>query len=78
MKPRKDVEGSNNGGIASANYNNGENMASDNACVLNEFLLRTNNILISNSLETIGDFPHGHMSSIFMERPMCLNFSTKG
>ena len=28
-------------------------------------------ILSSNSLETEGDFPHGHMSSIFMERPMC-------
>ena len=39
--------------------------------VLNEFHLRTNNILSSNSLETEGDFPHGKMSSIFMERPMC-------
>ena len=53
-------------------------MALDNACVLNEFHLRTNKILISNSLETEGDFPHAKMSSIFMERPMCLNFSTKG
>ena len=46
-------------------------MASDNACVLNEFHLRTNNTLSSNSLETEGDLPHGQMSSIFMERPMC-------
>ena len=68
----------NKGGIASANDNNGENMASDNACVLNEFHLKNNNILSSNSLETEGDFPHGKMSSIFMERPMCLNFATKG
>ena len=65
------VEGSNKGGIASSNDNNGENMALDNACVLNEFHLRTNNILSSNSLEIEGDFPHGLMSSIFMERPMC-------
>ena len=69
---KKDVEGSNKGGITSANYNNGENMASDNACVLNECHLRTNNILSSNSIETEGDLPHGQMSSIFMERPMCL------
>ena len=69
---KKIVEGSNKGGIASANYNNGENMASDNACVLDECHLRTNNILSSNSLETEGDLPHGKMSSIFMERPMCL------
>ena len=69
---KKIVEGSNKGGIASANDNNGENMASDNACVLNECHLRTNNILSSNSLETEGDLPHGKMSSIFMERPMCL------
>ena len=68
---KKIVEGSNKGGIASANDNNGENMASDNACVLNEFHLRTNNILSSNSLETEGDFPHRNMSSIFMEMPMC-------
>ena len=47
-------------------------MESDNACVLNEFHLRTNNILSSNRLETKGDLPHGKMSSIFMERPMCL------
>ena len=47
-------------------------MASDNACVLNECHLRTNNILSSSSLETEGDLPHGQMSSIFMERPMCL------
>ena len=46
----KIVEGSNKGGIASANDNNGKNMASDNACVLNEFHLRTNNILSSNIL----------------------------
>ena len=46
---KKIVEGWNKGGIASANDNNGENMASDNACVLNEFHLRTNNILSSNS-----------------------------
>ena len=46
-------------------------MASDNACVLNEFHLRTINILSCNSIETEGDFPHGYMSSIFMERPMC-------
>ena len=69
---KKIVEGSNKGGIASANDNNGENMASDNVCVLNEYHLRTNNILSSNSLETKGDFPHGKMSSIFMEMPMCL------
>ena len=49
---KKIVEGSNKGGIASANENTGENMASDNACVLNECHLRTNNILSSNSLET--------------------------
>ena len=65
------VEGLNRGGITSSNDNNGENMESDNACVLNEFHLRTNNILSSNSLETEGDFPHGQMSSIFMETPMC-------
>ena len=59
MKPRKIVEGSNKGGIASANDNNGENMASDNACLLNECHLRTNKILSSNSLETEGDLPHG-------------------
>ena len=47
-------------------------MASDNDCVLNECHLRTNNILNSNSLEIEGDLPHGKMSSIFMERPMCL------
>ena len=47
-------------------------MASDNAYVLNECHLRTNNILSSNSLETKGDLPHGQMSSIFMERLMCL------
>ena len=75
---KKIVEGSNKGGITSANQINGENRASDNGCVLNEFHLRTNNILSSNSLETEGDFPHGHMSSIFMERPMHLNFATKG
>ena len=40
--------------------------------VLNEFHLRNNNSLSSNSLETEGDFPHGKMSSIFMERPMSL------
>ena len=34
--------------------------------------MRTNNILSSNSLETEGDLPHGKMSKIFMERPMCL------
>ena len=68
---KKIVEGSNKGDIASANDNNGENRASDNACVLNECHLKTNNILSSNSLETKGDFPHGQMSSIFMERPMC-------
>ena len=56
---KKIVEGSNKGGITSANDNNGENLASDNACVLNECHLRTNNILRSNSLETEGDFPHG-------------------
>ena len=38
-------------------------MASNNACVLNEFHLITNNILSSNSLETEGDFPHRNMSS---------------
>ena len=36
-------------------------MASNNACVLNEFHLITNNILSSNSLETKGDLPHGQM-----------------
>ena len=46
-------------------------MASDNACVLNECHLRTNNILSYN--ETEGDLPHGKMSSIFMERPMCFS-----
>ena len=46
-------------------------MASNNASVLNEWHLRTNNILSSNSLETEGDLPHGKMSSIFMERPLC-------
>ena len=55
----KIVEGSNKGGITSANDNNGENIESDNACVLNEFHLRTNNILSSKSLETEGDLPHG-------------------
>ena len=45
---KKVVEGSNKGGITSSNDNNGENMASDNACVLNECNLRTNNILSSN------------------------------
>ena len=65
------LEGSNKGGITSANDNNGENMALDNACVLNEFHLRTNDILSSNSLESKGDFPYGKMSSIFMEMPMC-------
>ena len=39
------VEGSNKGGIASVNDNYGENMELDNACVLNECHLRTNNIL---------------------------------
>ena len=68
---KKNVEGSNKGGIASANDNNGENMASDNVCVLNKFHLTTNNILSSNSIETKGDFSHGNMSSIFMERCMC-------
>ena len=46
-------------------------MASDNACVLNEWNFRTNNILSSNSLDTEVDFPHGKISSIFMERPVC-------
>ena len=50
---KKIVEGLNKGGIRSANDNNGENNASDNSCVLNECHLRTNNILSSNSLETI-------------------------
>ena len=49
---KKIVEVSNKGGIATTNENNGENMASHNACVLNECHLRTNNILSSNSLET--------------------------
>ena len=53
-------------------------MALDNGCVLNECHLRTNNILSSNNLETKGHLPHGKMYSIFMERPMCLNFATKG
>ena len=75
---KKIVEGLNKGGITSANDNNGENMSSENACALNECRLRTSNILSSNSLETGGDLPHGQMSSIFMERPMCLNFATKG
>ena len=56
---KKIVEGLNKGGIASANDNNGENMASDNACVLNQYHFRNNNILSSNSLETEGDLPHG-------------------
>ena len=60
---KKIVEGSNKGGITSAIDNNGEYMALDNYCVLNEFHLRTNNILSSNSLETEGDLPHGQMSS---------------
>ena len=47
------VEGSNKGGITSANDNNGENMASDNTCVLNERHLRTNNILWKCPLEEI-------------------------
>ena len=34
---KKIVEGLNKGGIASSNDNNGENTASDNSCVLNEF-----------------------------------------
>ena len=68
---KKIVESLNKGGISSANDNNGENMASDNACVLNEFYLRTTNILSSNSLESKGDLPHGKMYLVFMERPMC-------
>ena len=52
----KIVEGSKKKGIASANDNNGENMALDNACVLNECHLRTNNILSSNRIETVGLF----------------------
>ena len=68
---KKIVGGSNKGGIASTNDNNGENMALNNSCVLNEFHLGTNNIISSNSLESEGDLPHGQMSSIFMERPMC-------
>ena len=71
MKSRKLQKSQIKGGIESANDNNGENIALDNACVLNECHLRTNNILSSNSLETESDFPHGKMSSIFMERPMC-------
>ena len=39
------AEGSNKGGMTSVNDNNGENMASDNTCVLYLFHLRTNNIL---------------------------------
>ena len=62
----------NKGGIASANDNNGENMASNNDCVLNEAHLRTNNILSFNSLETKFDLLHGKISLIFMESPMCL------
>ena len=65
---KKIVEGSNKGGIASANDNNGENMASDNDHVLNECHLRTNNILSSNSLETEGDCYMGK----------CLQFLWKG
>ena len=61
MKPRTLYKARIKGGIASANGNNGENMASDNAFVLNECHLRTNNILSSNSLETEGDLPHGQM-----------------
>ena len=51
-------------------------MASDNGYVLNEFHLRTNNILSSNSVEAEGDLPCGKMSSILMERSGV--FSTKG
>ena len=59
MKPRTLYKARIKGGIASANDNNGENMASDNACVLNECHLRTNDILSANILETKGDLPHG-------------------
>ena len=45
----KIVEGSNKGGIASVNDNHGENMASDNACVLNEFHLRILMIYLTNT-----------------------------
>ena len=46
---KKIVEGSNKGGIASANDNNIENMTSDNACVLNEFHLRILMICLTNT-----------------------------
>ena len=59
---KKIVEGLKKGGIESTNDNNGENMALNNSCVLNEFHLRTNNILSSNSLETEDDWTHGKMS----------------
>ena len=49
---KKIVQGSNKVGIESANDNNGENMASDNACALNECHLRTNTSLSSRSIET--------------------------
>ena len=73
---KKIVEGSNKGGIASANDNNGENMASNNACVLNECLLRTNNILSSNSLETKVDF--ATWADIFNFHGKAYVFATKG
>ena len=53
-------------------------MASDNACVLNEFHLRTNNILSSNSLETkvshgVMKFPYLPINDIVDIRKLCLH-----
>ena len=46
---KKIVQGSNRVGIESANDNNGENMASDNDFVLNEFHLRILMICLTNT-----------------------------
>ena len=75
---KKIVEGSNKGGIVSANDNNGENVASDNSCVLNEFHLRTNNILSSNNIETkvaygVMNLPCLPLNDVTRLRKLCLH-----
>ena len=75
---KKIVEVSDKGGIASANGNNGENMASDNAFVLNECHLRTNTSLSSRSIETevayrVMKFPCLPLNDVTGLKKLCLH-----
>ena len=74
----KIVQGSNKVGIESANDNNGENMASDNACVLNECHLRNNTSLSYRSIETevayrVMKLPCLRLNDVTGLRKLCLH-----